>query len=146
MPTSPEFISKSTDHAAVELVLRQAKRCQRLANTGSISAALPILRRLINAGAVAETSLTVLFRQRATLQRKHFLRMLALEAGLSSWELLRPHLLTLGADDLAHFQWRESEAGKLNLWFATPEAAAQYVQDQGGRLVKVGTQALVLSS
>lgn len=145
MPTSPVNFSLSTEHAAVELVLRQAKRCQRLANTGSISAALPILRRLINAGAVAETSLSVLFRQRATLQRKHFLRMLALEAGFSSWELLRPHLLTLGAAELAQLQWRENGAGKLNVWFSSPELAAQYVQEQGGKFITVGTQAVVMS-
>ena len=67
-------------------MLREAKRLHRAATSDALSEALPVLRRLLAARAVPACPLQALFRDRASLQRKHVLRMLAFEAGHASWE------------------------------------------------------------
>ncbi|WP_028453859.1 hypothetical protein [Chitinilyticum litopenaei] len=129
---------------AVQFFLRQARRLQRAARSASPSTALPVLRRLIKAGAIGETALTVLFRNREQLQRKHFLRMLALEKGFASWEAFRPALAQMNATELAAQQFLASGAAQLKLWFPTTAAAQQYACEHGGLVISAGTQAVVI--
>jgi hypothetical protein len=144
MPLS-NSVRPSAEPSSVHLFLRQARYFQRAVESDSPSAALPILRRLIKVGAISETSLTQLFRTRQQLQRKHFLRMLALEAGFSSWEIFRPILAQMSAADLAVFQFLETGAAQLKLWFADCYSAQQYAAEQGGRVISVGQHAIVIA-
>ncbi len=141
----PLSVRTSPESSSVQLFLRQARRFQRAVESDSPSAALPILRRLIKAGAIGETSLTQLFHTRQQLQRKHFLRMLALETGFSSWETFRPILAQMSAADLATLQFLDTGAAQLKLWFADAQSAQTYVAEQGGRVIAIGQQAVVMT-
>ncbi|WP_373975532.1 hypothetical protein NT239_01950 [Chitinibacter sp. SCUT-21] len=140
--------SASTHHEtpAVQFILRQARRLQRAAQSDSPAIALPILRRLIQAGAIEAKSLVTLYAQRQQLQRKHILRLLALEAGYPSWEKFKPQLSTLSAADLAAWQYLDTGAAQLKLWFADAQTAHSYAASQGGRVINVGQQAVVMTN
>ena len=131
-----------TEQSSVPLFLRYARRCQRAVASDSPSAALPVLRRLIRAGAISETSLPALFRRRHQLQRKHFLRLLALEAGFASWEVFRPVLEQ--SPDFASVQQLEAGTAQLKLWFSDLPSAKEYVAAEGGQVIPFGGQAAVI--
>ncbi len=129
---------------STKLLLREAKRLHRAATSDSLSQALPVLRRFLNAGATPIASLPDLFRQRHGLQRKHVLRLLAMEAGYSSWEAYRPALSQLTANQFEHLAVSETGFAHLNLWFASEVDALAFVSENGGRVVRVGQQAVVM--
>jgi len=129
---------------STQIVLREAKRLHRAATSDSLSSALPVLRRLIAAGAVPVSSLPKLFRLRHTVQRKHVLRTLALEAGHESWEAYRPKIEDLSAQQFESFEVMDRGYANLNLWFASQPEAQQFAAKSGGRVVRVGGQAVVL--
>ena len=129
---------------STKLLLREAKRLHRAATSDSLSQALPVLRRFLNAGATPISSLPSLFRQRHGLQRKHVLRLLAMEAGYSSWEAYRPALSQLTTRHLEHLAVQETGFAHLNLWFASEIDALAFASEHGGRVVRVGQQAVVL--
>jgi len=91
-------------------------------------------------------SLPELFRRRKIVQRKHLLRMLAAEAGYPSWEAYRPVLDQIDGCQLASFAVLEKGYANLNLWFASETEAHWYAAQNGGQLVRVGQQAVVLPS
>ena len=131
---------------SIQVVLREAKRLHRAAISDSLSAALPVLRRILAAGALATTTLPDLFRVRCTLQRKHVLRTLAFEAGCRSWEEYRPTLAHTAVWQLKQFAVLEKGYANLNLWFSSEPEALQFATQHGGRAVRVGMQAVVLSA
>ena len=45
-------------------------------------------------------ALSALYRDRATPQRKHFLRALAVEAGFPDWEIFRPQLDLMSPEEI----------------------------------------------
>jgi hypothetical protein len=141
MPTNLEFLLPG---GAPELVRREAKRLHRAATSDSLAAALPVLRRLLAAGAITETTLPGLFRRRDTVQRKHVLRTLAFEAGSPSWEAYRPTLDHTDVRQLEAFAVVGTGYAKLNLWFSNEPDAARFASQHGGHSVRVGTQAVVL--
>ncbi|WP_047391788.1 hypothetical protein [Chitinibacter sp. ZOR0017] len=143
MPNT-DLTPSSPDSAAVQFYLRQARQYQRAAQSDSPALALPILRRILHTGVCGQLSLPQLFQQRHTVQRKHVLRMLALEAGFASWEAFRPVLQQGAAPQLQAAQFMASGAGQLKLWFADHHSAAQYVAEQGGTVLGQGTQAVVM--
>lgn len=132
------------DNSALGLVLRTAKRLHRAATSQSIADGLPILRRLLAANVLTGTSLPQLNRERDSIQRKHLLRLMALEAGHESWETYRAALLNMPPEDVPHFDLLRQKAGYPNLWFSTPDQARAHTMAHGGKVVPVGTQAVVL--
>ena len=129
---------------AAQLMLREAKRLHCLAGSGPLSSALPILRRLLSTGAVPRTALPALFRKRDTVQRKHVLRMLAVEAGFPNWEAFRPALDHMTASDLKQLEVAHHRASQLHLWFSNEQEAQTYASRHGGQAVRMGRQAVVI--
>lgn len=144
MPTTVARQLSGYSLTSIQVVLREAKRLHRAAISDSLSAALPVLRRILAAGAVATTTLPDLFRVRYTVQRKHVLRTLAFEAGCRSWEEYRPILAHTDARQLEQFAVLEMGYANLNLWFSNEPEALQFATQHGGRAVRVGMQAVVL--
>ena len=139
-----------TPPTAAQAVLREARRLHRAATSDALSNALPVLRRLLAARAIPAGSLPQLFHQRATVQRKHVLRMLAFEAGHNSWEAysrvlpgLDPEAVALSLA-LPHGAGAGTGTGTLKLWFAGEAQARRYAATHGGRALRVGRQAVVL--
>ncbi|MDP2571716.1 hypothetical protein Q8W40_05960 [Vibrio penaeicida] len=133
-------------NAQIESLLHEARMLHRAAKSGSVSRSLPALRRLHAAGVCYGVSVSGLYQQRETLQRKHFLRMLAIEAGYSSWEKYKPVLLAPPehATKTRHFD--EKCVSTLNLWFSSEQQAQEYAEQHGGDVLKYGHQAVVLPS
>jgi hypothetical protein len=126
-------------------VLALARRLHRDARSDSLALSLPILRRLIASQTLRDLTLPQLHRRRNMIQRKHILRALALEAGFTSWEDYRHALCALGVAELPHFDLAHSQAGYPNLWFSSRAQAISHSLAHGGRVMSVGTQAVVLS-
>lgn len=145
MRTTKSTIPGNSSHgSAAALVLREAKRLHRAAISDSLSTALPVLRRLLAAGAVPPARLPELFRRRSTLQRKHLLRTLGIEAGFTSWEAHRPALDRLAVSELRQLELAHQGASCLNLWFSSELEARAFAARHGGRPIRVGSQAVVL--
>ena len=89
------------------------------------------------------TTLPNAFRARSNLQRKHFLRLLALEAGFSSWETYRPALKNTHPSELDAFIVLEKGWAFIHSWFPSEEQAQRAKAD--GRVVRIGNQAVVLT-
>lgn len=129
---------------AVDIVLSQARRLHRAARLGSISVAMPAIRRAHAAGVFSELTVSALYRQRQLLQRKHFLRTLAIEADFPDWERFRPELRRLVPEAVANLQAVEALWPSLNLWFSTEAQAAAHAREHGGQVLRVGRQAMVV--
>ncbi|MDM0111356.1 hypothetical protein QTI66_04300 [Variovorax sp. J22R133] len=134
-----------TESASAALVLREAKRLHRAATSDSISTSLPVLRRLLGTEVLRGVALPEAFRRRATLQRKHFLRLLAAEAGFESWERYRPALCHVAASELEHFKVLQKGPAFAKHWFANEREARDHEAKFGGRTVRMGCQAVVLT-
>ncbi len=134
----------ATAGEAVTAVLREAKRLHRAAASESLALSLPVLRRLLAQQVLQGVSLPELRRHRHIVQRKHLLRLLALDAGFANWETYRAALPGVPVADLPHFDLVRAQAGYPNLWFSTPEEAERHVALRGGRMMRVGLQAVVL--
>ncbi|GAA5481392.1 hypothetical protein Hsar01_00601 [Haloferula sargassicola] len=125
-------------------MLYLGKRLHRAARSGSPAESLPVLRRLLKSGVVRGHSLSSLFAQRAIIQRKHLLQLLALEAGHGDWPGFRRTLAGLPPDQLEAFDLIVREAGYPNHWFATYEEAEHFAHTRGGRCLRVGGQGVVI--
>ena len=141
---SMQSVSTTSTNTALAQVLRQAKMLHRAASSDALASALPVLRRLLLAGVTPAMRLPELHRNRAQVQRKHLLRLLAREAGYASWDAYRKVLSELKAEQLEQFDLLRRQAGYPNLWFASMDAAQQHARQHGGRVVKVGQQAVIL--
>lgn len=129
----------------IEALLRQAKTLHKQTKSDSMSQAMPVLRRLVNTQVFPETQLSQLFHQRENIQRKHLLRMLALEAGFNSWEQFKPALQS-HPELLPQDLHSSKDIAKLNLWFSTEREALAYAQEHGGEVKRHGAQAVVVNS
>ncbi len=138
-PDSPLAVSSAA------LVRRQAHKLHLAARTGSISLAMPALRLLQSTDIFPGQALSTLYRQRQKLQRKHFLRALAVQAGFADWESLRPQLDQLPAEAFDHFKANNEWVANINAWFSDEQQAQAHAQQYGGRVYRVGTQAMVRS-
>lgn len=129
---------------AVESLLREARRLHRVAKSGSVSEAMPIIRRIEKAGVCFGQSISSLYNERHTLQRKHFLRLLAIEAGYQSWEAYKPILMAqkVGTSHTPDFD--KKVLSTLNLWFSSEQEAQSYADQHGGEVLKYGEQAVVI--
>ncbi len=79
------------------------------------------------------------------VQRKHVLRMLATEAGFPNWEAYRQALECMAPEQLPHFDVIRMASGYPNLWFSSHAEALSHAQEHGGRVMKVGHQAVLLA-
>ena len=143
----PAPAPRADTHAgtAADLLLRQARKLHRAASTGSIVSAMPAVRRLHAAGIFPGRSLSALYRDRGELKRKHFLRALAVEAGFADWESCKPQLGHLPVEAFARFKVEEEWFAFLNSWFSNEQDAQAFADKHGATVVRVGTQAVVLS-
>lgn len=130
----------------VALVLREAKKLHRAAASESLVDSFPIFRRLLKTQVFQELSLPDLRRRRGEVQRKHVLRALAIEAGYSEWKGYRDALVRKDPKASLPFDVLRSHVGYPNHWFASTEEAESYVAVHGGRALRVGQQAVVLTS
>jgi hypothetical protein len=135
-PASPDS-SAATD--TLDRVLHHARRLHRAARSASISAAMPVVRRIHAAGLFTHLRVAGLYRARASLQRKHVLRMLAVEAGHASWEAYREALPGLAPEAVVPWHVADHLAAGLNVWFSN-EAEARAVLGEAVTLLKFGNQ------
>ncbi len=131
-------------HSAVKALLRRAKRLHKDARSDSKAKALPILRRLIASKALTNLSLVDLYRDRSVIQRKHLLRMLAVEMGYSGWEVCRAELATMTMDEVNHYDLQSRNMGYPNRWFSSLAEARAYAAEHGGKPISVGDQAVIV--
>ncbi len=143
-PTSPPQAGMRSITAA-DLVRRQARRLQRASQSESIADAMPALRRVHAAGVLPDLALGTLYRERRALKRKHFLRALAVEAGFPDWERFRPHLDSMPPEDFEHFKVSDEWFVFLNSWLSNKTQARSFAAAHGGRVLRVGTQAVVVA-
>lgn len=144
MHTEIQTHHQSISESSTELVLRMARNLHRATESESLAVSLPVLRRLLATATLTAISLPELQRNRDIIQRKHILRMLAIEAGFASWEDYRHALDTMSVDQIPHFDYLRRQAGYPNLWFSTYEEAQRYAAAHNGHALKVGEQAVVL--
>jgi hypothetical protein len=109
-----------------------------------LASSLPVLRRVLAAGAIPRAPLPEVFRRRETLRRKHFLRTLAVEAGFSGWEEYRPALALMKPSEVERIALLQRDPSQLNHWFANLAAANAFASAQGGNVVRMGRQAVVV--
>ena len=139
-PQNPQY----NPECAADLVLRIARNLQRAAYSESKIVALPVLRRLLATATLTAISLPELYRSRDIIQRKHILRMLAVEVGFKCWEDYRHALDTMSVEQLSHFDHLRRTAGYPNLWFTNYDEAQVYAKENNGNALRVGNQAVVL--
>jgi len=136
---TPKTISK------LNSFLRTAKILHRITKNGSISQVMPVIRRLYAADVLYGKALSQLFKERLTLQRKHFLRLLAIESGFKSWEELKPALETGQQVHVAEpFTNTVNDTSVMKIWCSSELEAKNYVAVNGGEVVQYGDQAMVL--
>lgn len=135
--------SSSNPISAVEQALRQARTLHRASKDATLLVAMPAVRRAHAAGVLAELTLSALYRQRHLLQRKHFLRTLAVEAGFANWEAYLPTLRSQPPQALEHYT-TGLEFGYPNAWFSTHAQAIAFAEEHGGKVVRYGHQAMVV--
>lgn len=141
--TSPSFSSRPA--SAADTVRALARQLHRAAASDSLSSSLPVLRRILATDTLRGLSLPQLRRQSSLVQRKHLLRMLAVEAGHASWELYSQALRGMTVEQLPHLDLLRATAGYPNFWFSSPEQAQAHAHERGGRVLQVGTQAVILA-
>ncbi len=129
--------------SAVEQALRLARTLHRASKDATLLKAMPAVRRAHGAGVFAELTLSALYRQRHLLQRKHFLRTLAVEAGYANWEAYLPTLRSQPPQALEHYT-TGLEYGYPNAWFSTHAQAIAFAAERGGKVVRYGQQAMVV--
>ncbi|MBU2869864.1 hypothetical protein [Colwellia sp. E2M01] len=134
--------STSTD--AIEFLLKKAKKIHRQAQSTSAVNSLPILRRLISNNVLSNISLVALNKQKALVQRKHILQLFAFEAGFNEWGKYRQFLATENNWQSDNYLLALTHNSYPNLWFSTLAQAVEYAKENGGKALKIGTQAMVV--
>lgn len=140
----PSLSPQPSSTQAADLVRALARQLHRAATSDSLRVSLPVLRRILATHTLRDLSLPQLHQQRAMVRRKHLLRTLAIEASHPSWEHYSRALSGMTVEQLPHLDVLQASAGYPNLWFSNREQAQTYALSHGGRVVPVGTQAVVL--
>lgn len=140
----PSLSPQPSSPQAADLVRALARQLHRAATSDSLRVSLPVLRRILATHTLRDLSLPQLHQQRVMVRRKHLLRTLAIEAGHPSWEHYSQALSGMTVEQLPHLDVLQATTGYPNLWFSNREQAQAYAMSHGGRVVPVGTQAVVL--
>ncbi|WP_370978451.1 hypothetical protein [Agaribacterium sp. ZY112] len=128
----------------IELLLKEAKKLHKSLKSESISVFLPVLRRLIATKTLKNIGLPELCRNKAMVQRKHILQMLAYEMAYDSWAQCRKALSRAQSDQQVHYCLALRRSGYPNHWFSSMHDAELYTREHGGKPVLVGSQAVVV--
>lgn len=131
------------DNPDLQLWLREAKILQQSAQSASLAQSLPVLRRLLKARVLTNITLPQLKGNTALIQRKHLLNLLANENGASCWAEFKQQISRAPQGSILPYSLELRDAGYPVLWFATVKEAQGYIKQHGGKLVKVGDQAVV---
>ncbi len=130
-----------------DFLRRVARRLLREAQSEKPSSALPVLRRLLQAGVVPAARLTDLYQARASVQLKHMLRTIAVELGYPSWEACKHDIDRKPASVLDRFRLDLGAFGDYNqVWFSNEKEAQQWQAENGGHVVVYGSQAVVMTA
>ncbi len=144
--TKPSRGLNTPENDRLKLILRVAKSLHRAARSDSRPHSLPVLRRLIASETFRHISLPELYRQRMTIQRKHILHMLALEAGNLNWSDYKTTIKAHPEAQPLDYNLALKHAGYPNIWFTSLPEAETYAKAQGGQSIPVGQQAVVIPS
>ncbi len=129
----------------VRAYLHRARQLQTAARSDRRSECLPVLRRLIATGAFApDIDLKTLFERRGEVRRRHCLLTLAREAGNADWLALRNTLETAPESIAADIRALPVAFTYPNHWFSSLEQAEQFQRERGGRVLRHGSQAVVI--
>lgn len=124
---------------------RHARRLHRAARSERVSTALPVLRRLQAAKIFSGLRLSELFEGRERIQRKHLLRMLAVEAGSGDWHRFCVALADSPAQAVSEVDLIERSWMHANAWFASESEACAHAAIHGGRVRRYGAHAVILT-
>ncbi len=128
-----------------EFLRRHARRLLRRAREDNMSAALPVVRRLLAAGVTRVDTLAELHQTRADIQLKHVLNMLAVELGHVGWDACKPVLDTREAAIIDRYRFDAGAFGDYEkVWFANAAEAREWQREQGGYIVEYGDQAVAI--
>jgi hypothetical protein len=128
-----------------EFLRRHARRLLRRAREDTMSAALPVVRRLLAAGVTRVETLAELHQTRADIQLKHVLNMLAVELGHVGWDACKPVLDTREPAIIDRYRFDAGAFGDYEkVWFANAAEAREWQREQGGYIVEYGDQAVAI--
>jgi hypothetical protein len=128
-----------------EFLRRHARRLLRRAREDTMSAALPVVRRLLAAGVTRVETLAELHQTRADIQLKHVLNMLAVELGHVGWDACKPVLDTREPAIVDRYRFDAGAFGDYEkVWFANAAEAREWQREQGGYIVEYGDQAVAI--
>lgn len=129
---------------STEAFRRIAKRLHRSAQSENICNALPVIRRMHAANIFPSQSVPTLFRHRNKFKRKHFLRMLAKEAGYNDWEQMHANIDRVPDHQLQRAENTLLWGAKLHLWFRSFDEAQNHAETHGGQALAYGSHGLVV--
>lgn len=128
-----------------EFLRRHARRLVRDGRADQPSKALPVLRRVIDAGLMPELAVTDLYNVRETLQLKHILHTLARELGFASWDVCKQEIDRRDTALLDRYRFEQGQFGDFEQnWFPDEPTARVWQQQNGGYIVNYGKQAVAI--
>jgi len=128
-----------------EFLRRHARRLVRDGRADQPSKALPVLRRVIDAGLMPELAVTDLYGVRETLQLKHILHMLARELGFPNWDICKQEIDLRETAVLDRYRFEQGQFGDFEQnWFPDEPTARAWQQANGGYIVNYGKQAVAI--
>ena len=128
-----------------EFLRRHARRLLRLARAESTSAAMPVLRRLLAAGVIRDETLTQLHENRAGIQLKHVLNMLAVELGHFGWDACKAVVDTQAPAVIDRYRFDAGAFGDYEkVWFASAAEGRAWQREHGGYIVEYGDPAVAI--
>lgn len=136
-----------TDIRNTDYLRSHARHLLRRARGAERSIALPILRRLLAAKVLKVQRLTELHTQRESIQLKQILAMLAVELGYADWATCKQRIDTCDSAVIDRYRLDAGAFGDFEMnWFADVQQAQVWQHQNGGYLVRYGTQAVAILS
>ena len=136
----------NSDLTNTEFLRRHARRLLRLARGESTSTAMPVLRRLLASGVMRDAkSLMQLHDNRAEIQLKHVLNMLAVELGHFGWDACKAVVDTQAPAVIDRYRFDAGAFGDHEkVWFANAAESRDWQREHGGYIVAYGDQAVAI--
>ena len=142
-PKNPPHAPSAAHAPGVAPLLRVAKRLHRAAVSSSLAESDSDLGRLLAKQVIRGPTQPKRDKRRSSVQRKHLLHTLAIEAGFLNWDAYRGALAEKPNDPPLPFDVHKPTAGYPNLWFSSLADAEAHAARHGGRAVRHGQQAVV---
>lgn len=134
-----------TSQQLIDFYHFEAKRLHRAAQSRKKLMALPVLRRLLKHGVITDISLVQVFANQNLIKRKHLFNLLAKEVGFNNWPELKA-ALEKDSKSHTHFALKSKNLGYPNLWFTNVEQANEYAKSNGGEVIDMSGQAIVVGA